>query len=46
VSTIWCGVAPVVFESMVSGGPLDEQQVWTATEAEAYAAHRAMAVRA
>lgn len=50
VSTVWLGLdhsfgdaeRPLIFETMVFGGPLDTEQVRTATAREAQMAHDAM----
>lgn len=47
ISTIWLGTdynfleagAPIIFETMIFGGPYDQQQWRYATEAEALAGH-------
>lgn len=53
VSTVWLGIdhafggggPPVIFETMVFGGPLDEECDRYSTEAEAIAGHEAMVAR-
>lgn len=52
VSTVWLGLdhgwgteRPVIFETMVFGGPLDEEVVRYSTESEARAGHAAMVQR-
>ena len=52
VSTVWLGLdhghgggPPVIFETMVFGGPLDGEQERYSTEAEALAGHAAMVER-
>lgn len=52
VSTVWLGLnhnwgdgPPLIFETMVFRGPLDEEQVRYSTEAEAIAGHAAMCAR-
>lgn len=52
VSTVFLGIdhsfgsgPPLLFETMVFGGPLDEEQVRYSTEAEAAAGHKAMVER-
>lgn len=50
VSTVWLGLnhnwapqgPPLIFETMVFGGPLDEEQVRYPTESQAQMGHRAM----
>lgn len=47
VSTVWIGIAvkewmsgpPLIFETLVSGGPLDNEHECYATEADAIAGH-------
>lgn len=52
VSTVWLGInhqfgdgPPIIFETMVFGGPLDEEQVRYSTEAAALAGHDQMVAR-
>jgi hypothetical protein len=53
VSTVWLGInmnfggsgPPIIFETMVFGGPLDEQMDRYSTETEALAGHTAMVMR-
>jgi hypothetical protein len=52
VSTVWLGLdhgyedtGPLIFETLVFGGPLDDEMERYATEAEALAGHEAMVVR-
>jgi hypothetical protein len=50
VSTVWLGLdhqffpggPPLIFETMVFGGPLDQEQVRYSTEAQAHAGHAEM----
>lgn len=54
VSTVWLGAdhsfgfggPPIIFETMVFGGPLDEEQQRYATEEQALAGHEDMVKRA
>jgi hypothetical protein len=52
VSTVWLGLdhgyedtGPLIFETLVFGGPLDGEMERYATEAEALAGHEAMVAR-
>lgn len=53
VSTVWLGLdhnfsskgPPVIFETMVFGGVMDQEQERYCTEAEAVAGHKAMLVK-
>ena len=53
VSTVWLGInhqfkpdgPPLIFETMVFGGPLDSEQERYATEAEAIEGHRRWVVK-
>jgi hypothetical protein len=53
VSTVWVGIdmgygddrPPIIFETMVFGGPLDQEMDRYATEAEALIGHEAMVGR-